>query len=125
MKGEGVPDPLEARARALESELAHRETLLAAAFASSYDGLAILSAEGVFLEINDAWVRLTGTERSEWIGRHLDEMQRKPGIPRRSASRQVMAGSWPATTLVNARDGESVLITASPHLGLNGVRTSC
>ena len=46
MKGEGVPDPLEARARALESELAHRETLLAAAFASSYDGLAILVGGG-------------------------------------------------------------------------------
>jgi PAS domain S-box-containing protein len=116
----GVPVALEERVQALETELRQREVLLEAAFASSYDGLAILSAEGVFLEINEAFARLTGTERGDWIGRHLDEMQRKPGIPRRSASRQVMAGSWPATTLVNARDGESVLITASPHLGANG-----
>jgi PAS domain-containing protein len=124
MKGEGVPDPLEARARALESELAHRETLLAAAFASSYDGLAILSAEGVFLEINDAWARLTGTERSEWIGRHMDEMQRRPAS--RAAGEPASDGHPGLTTLVNARDSESVHITASPHLGPNGeCCTSC
>jgi PAS domain S-box-containing protein len=122
MKGEvpEVPEVMEQRIRDLERELLQREALLEAAFASSYDGIAILSPDGIFLEINDAWARLTGTERGDWIGRHLDEMQRRPGIPRRSATRQVMAGSWPATTLVNARDGESVLITASPHLGPNG-----
>jgi PAS domain-containing protein len=48
----GAPEALERRIHDLEAELLQREALLEAAFASSYDGLAVLSPEGIFLEIN-------------------------------------------------------------------------
>jgi PAS domain-containing protein len=73
--------------RALEAEIAQRQGLLDTIFEASSDGLAILSAEGVFLEINPAYERLTGMKRSEWVGRRVtDDSLGSPNAPRRCKS---------------------------------------
>src|SRR5947207_8301921 len=47
-------------------------------------------------------------------------MQPLPGVPRQSATLRALSGNRPASTLVNVRGGELVLITASPHYGPDG-----
>lgn len=106
--------------RALETELARDKALKDAIFNASYDGIAVLDAEGAFLDINPAFERLTGIKRAEWIGRRIEEMQRFPGVTQRSATLQVIRTKAPATTLVNITGGEMVLITGSPHFGPDG-----
>ncbi|MGH8008975.1 MAG: sigma-54 interaction domain-containing protein, partial [Candidatus Binatia bacterium] len=109
-----------AQLRALETELARDKALKDAIFNASYDGIAVLDADGVFLDINPAFERLTGIKRVEWIGRRIEEMQRFPGVTQRSATLQVIRTKAPATTLVNITGGQMVLITGSPHFGPEG-----
>ena len=111
---------LDARAKELEEELRQRKALMDAMLEASYDGLCLLSCDGIFLEMNAAFERVTGLKRSEWLGKTIEEMRRVPGMARRSAALQVMEGVWPATTLVNVAGGEMLLVTANPHLGPNG-----
>jgi PAS domain S-box-containing protein len=110
----------EDRVAALSTELEERKALTEAVFAASYDGIAILDGDGVFLEINAAYERMTGIPRDQWIGRRIEEMQKLPGVPKNSATLQALRGDRPASTLVNVRGGELVLITASPHHGPDG-----
>lgn len=117
---ESPPRTHEARIAELEGALTRRTALMGAVLAASYDGLAVLSPEGVFLEINEAFARFTGIVHDEWIGRRIEDMQRLPGIPQRSAAREVMEGRWPASTLVEGRNGETFLITANPQLDSEG-----
>src|SRR6267378_4208562 len=72
-----------------------------AVFVSSYDGIAVLDGEGVYLEVNTAYERMTGIPRERWIGRRVEEMQRLPDVPKQSATLQVLSTKRPATTLVN------------------------
>ena len=118
--GGGRVAALEAQTLELEEELRRRKALMDAMLEASYDGLCLLSRDGVFLEMNAAFERATGLKRSEWLGRTIEEMRQVPGIARRSAALQVMEGVWPATTLVNVAGGEMLLVTANPHLGPNG-----
>ena len=95
-------------------------TLAGAVFAASYDGIAILDRNGVFLEVNAAYERMTGIPREKWIGRPIEDMQKLPDVPKQSATLAALRGNRPASTLVNIRGGELVLITASPHYGADG-----
>ena len=104
----------------LRRELEERKALTDAVFAASVDGICILDPEGVFLEVNAAYERMTGIPRDRWIGRHVEEMQKLPGVPKHSATLDALRGNTPASTLVNVRGGELVLITASPHYGADG-----
>jgi PAS domain S-box-containing protein len=104
----------------VERELAESRALAGAVFASSYDGIAVLDRDGVFLEVNAAYERMTGIARDKWVGRRIEEMQKLPDVPKQSATLQALAGKGPATTLVNIRGGELVMITASPHFGPDG-----
>jgi PAS domain S-box-containing protein len=113
-------EPGDERVAALLRELEERKALTDAVFASSYDGIAILDRDGVFLDVNAAFERLTGISRDKWIGRPVEEMQRLPDVPKHSATIQALRGNRPATTLVNVRGGELVMITASPHHGPGG-----
>src|SRR5438128_2240105 len=118
-----VESPLGSRSESTEAllrELEERKALTDAVFAASYDGIAILDRHGVFLEVNAAYERLTGIPRDRWIGQRVEEMQKLPGVPRQSATLQALRGNRPASTLVNVRGGELVLITASPHYGADG-----
>ena len=94
-----------------------RQSLLDAVMNASYDGICLVSPEGTFLEMNGAFERITGLRREDWIGRTIGEMRTSPGMARNSAALEVLRGSYPATTLVNLRDGELMLVTASPHFG--------
>jgi PAS domain S-box-containing protein len=109
-----------ARIAELERSLAAIRALNDAVFVSSYDGIAVLDGEGVYLEVNTAYERMTGISRERWIGRRVEEMQRLPDVPKQSATLQVLSTKRPATTLVNTRGGELVMITASPHFGSDG-----
>ncbi len=104
----------------LRGELGRKQALIDAMMDASYDGLCLLSGDGVFLEMNAAFERMTGLKREAWIGRALKEMQNEPGISRRSAALQVLNGSYPASTLVNIRGGDMMLVTANPHFGDGG-----
>jgi len=97
-----------------------QKSLHDAIFASSYDGICILDEKGVFVEVNPAFERMTGRPRDQWVGRHVEEMQKLPGVPKNSATLQALRSNRPASTLVNVRGGELVLITASPHYGPDG-----
>jgi PAS domain S-box-containing protein len=110
----------EERTAELERSIAEIQALNDAVFASSYDGIAVLDREGVYLEVNAAYERMTGITRERWIGRRFDEMQRLPEVPKQSATLQVLSTKRPATTLVNTRGDELVMITASPHFGADG-----
>src|SRR5262249_49301222 len=105
---------------ALLRELEARKALTDAVFASSYDGIAILDRDGVYLEVNAAYERITGIPRERWIGHRVEEMQKLPGVPKQSATYQALRSNRPASTLVNIRGGELVLITASLHYGADG-----
>src|SRR5207244_9498357 len=105
------------RSSALRRELDERKALTDAVFAASVDGICILDPDGVFLEVNAAYERMTGIPRDRWIGRRVEEMQKLPGVPKHSATLDALRGNRPASTLVNVRGGELVLITASPHYG--------
>jgi PAS domain S-box-containing protein len=112
-------DP-DAGARRPQSPLAEGQALLDAVLAASFDGICILDPAGVFLEVNAAFERITGIPRDRWIGRSIEEMQQLPGVPKQSATLEALRRGRPATTLVNARGGELVMITASPHCGPDG-----
>ena len=90
-----------ARIAELERSLAAIRALNDAIFVSSYDGIAVLDSEGVYLEVNTAYERMTGIPRERWIGRRVEEMQRLPDVPKQSATLQVLSTKRPATTLVN------------------------
>ena len=51
----------------LERELAESRALTTAIFGASYDGIAVLDADGVFLDVNAAFERLTGIPRDRWV----------------------------------------------------------
>jgi PAS domain S-box-containing protein len=104
----------------LQEALARKQALIDAMMQASYDGLCLLSGDAVFLEMNAAFERMTGLKRETWVGRALKEMQSEPGITRRSAALQVLNGSYPASTLVNIRGGDMMLVTANPHFGESG-----
>lgn len=97
-----------------------RQSLLDAVMSASYDGICLVSPEGTFLEMNGAFERITGLRRENWLGRTISEMRASPGMARNSAALEVLRGTYPATTLVNLRDGELMLVTASPHFGETG-----
>ena len=111
----GDDDPLALR-RALDS----KQALLDAVMGSSYDGVCLIAPDGTFLEMNGAFERITGLSRRDWIGRTIAEMRSTPGMARNSAALQVLGGTFPATTLVNLRGSELMLVTASPHRGPSG-----
>ncbi len=96
------------------------QALLDAVMNASYDGICLVSPDGCFLEMNEAFEHLTGMKRDVWIGRTIDEMRATPGSARNSAALQVLKGSYPATTLVNVQGGELLLVTANPHFGAAG-----
>ncbi len=106
--------------RRLERELSSQQTLLDAVMNASYDGICLISPSGRFLEMNEAFQHITGLRREDWIGRTIDEMRATPGTARNSAALQVLKGSYPATTLVNAQGGELLLVTANPHFDESG-----
>jgi PAS domain S-box-containing protein len=109
---EGEDDPVR--------QLAERKALMEAVFAASYDGICILDKDGVFLEVNAAFESLTGIPREQWIGRRIEEMQKLPGVAKNSATLEALSENRIASTLVNVRGGELVLITASPHRDADG-----
>ena len=115
---DGRGDDQQSLQRALDS----KQALLDAVMGSSYDGICLVSPDGTFLEMNGAFERITGLARQDWIGRSIAEMRATPGMARTSAALQVLKGNGtaPATTLVNVRGGELILVTANPHHGLGG-----
>ncbi len=110
----------EGSGRSLEEELSSQQALLDAVMNASYDGICLISPDGRFLEMNDAFQDVTGLRREEWLGRTIDEMRATPGTARKSAALQVLKGSYPATTLVNLHGGELLLVTANPHFDGDG-----
>jgi len=106
--------------QSLQRALDLKQALLDAVMNSSYDGICLISPDGVFLEMNEAFERITGLSRTDWIGRTIAEMRSTPGTARNSAALMVLDGKAPATTLVSIRGGELMLVTANPHHGPGG-----
>ncbi len=106
--------------QSLRQALDSKQALLDAVMGSSYDGICLIAPDGTFLEMNGAFERITGLARHDWIGRTIAEMRATPHMARSSAALQVLNGTAPATTLVNVRGGELILVTANPHRGPDG-----
>jgi PAS domain S-box-containing protein len=120
-----VEDPsdkagLESRIGELEQRLEGYRSLVGALSEASADGIAILDASGVFLEVNAAFESLTGLPRQAWVGRSVDEMQKLPTVPRTSATREALRTGREASTLIRGAGDSLVLITATPHRGPGG-----
>ena len=60
----------------------------------------MLDNEGVFIEVNLAYERMTGIPRERWVGRRIEDMQKLPEVPKQSATLQALSGKGPATTIV-------------------------
>jgi transcriptional regulator with PAS, ATPase and Fis domain len=95
--------------------------LEAAAFYSAADGLAIFSTDGVLLNCNRAWERISGLEGySVWIGKSGLERKRLLGYTGPELVSRVVAGASPATGVFFNSYGDALLSTASPHLDEHG-----
>jgi PAS domain S-box-containing protein len=120
----GLPGLVPDDPHSLRHALDFNQALLDAVMGSSYDGICLIAPDGRFLEMNGAFERITGLRRPDWIGRTIAEMRATPGMARKSAALQVLDGTAPATTLVNIREGELMLVTANPHHGPDGALES-
>ncbi len=97
--------------------LSEFKDLEAAAFTSAYDGIAVFSPDGVLLDCNRAWERITGLNGySGWIGKASPERKRLLGYTGPELVSRVVAGASPATGMFFNNYGDTLLGTASPHL---------
>jgi transcriptional regulator with PAS, ATPase and Fis domain len=95
--------------------------LESAAFRSTYDGIAVFSTDGILLDCNRAWERITGLEGySKWIGKSSPERKQLLGYQGPELVSRVAAGAAPATGIFFNNYGDTLLGTASPHVDAQG-----
>ncbi len=97
------------------------EHLLYAAFQSSYDGIFVADADGNGLLANRAYLRVTGLQEQEIIGRNLRELL-KAGIISDSVTLKVIEQNRPITLVLSVR-GKEVLATGNPIRNAHGELT--
>ena len=65
----------EARRRDAEEALRQREAQYRAVIETTADGFYVTNIEGHILEVNDAYLRLSGYDRDELLGMHVSELE--------------------------------------------------
>lgn len=81
----GVSRDISARKRA-EEALRESEEKYRATFTASSDAISITSMDGIYVEINEAFTRLTGYDKQEVVGRSVSDI----GIWARPEDRKIM-----------------------------------
>ena len=80
---------------------------------NSYDGIYITDKNSITIYVNKAYENLTGHKRSEYVGKHMDDLI-KAGIMKVHITRDVIASKKPVTTKEELISGKNVLITGNP-----------
>lgn len=60
--------------KSIENQLRQSEERFAKAFHASPVGISITSADGIFMDVNDYFLKMVGFTREEVIGHHIDEL---------------------------------------------------
>lgn len=80
---------------------------------NSYDGVYITDKDSITVYVNKAYENLTGHKRSEFIGKHMDDLI-KSGIMKVHITGNVIAAKKSITVKEELVSGKNVLITGSP-----------
>src|SRR5260370_27276107 len=103
----------------LQRELEECQRLKTAIFEASADGLAILNANGRFIDVNRAWERIMGMTRAEVLGRTDLEMYRAVGYEGPMMWKKIGPDFAPAAVLMKI-NGDTVLVAAKTDRGPGG-----
>ena len=85
---------------------------------NSYDGIYITDKNSITIYVNKAYENLTGHKRSEYVGKHMDDLI-KAGIMKVHITRDVIASKKSVTTKEELISGKNVLITGNPIFNNN------
>jgi PAS domain S-box-containing protein len=88
------------------------------AMKSSYDGIFITDGKGIVLNYNPSYNRITGINASEFLGRHVEEIEKRYNIE--AAVKKVLQTRDVVTRITEFIPGLSVLITATPVFAEDG-----
>jgi len=86
---------------------------------SSYDGIWITDGEGLVLDINEAYERITGISVKDVIGRTMRELVDE-GYFDQSATLAVMKELRSVTIIQTVKGGKQLLVTGNPIFDENG-----
>lgn len=80
---------------------------------NSYDGIYITNKDSITVYVNKAYENLTGHKRSEYIGKHMDDLI-KSGIMKVHITGDVISSKKSITVTEELVSGKNVLITGNP-----------
>lgn len=80
---------------------------------NSYDGIYITNKDSITVYVNKAYENLTGHKRSEYIGKHMDDLI-KSGIMKVHITGEVISSKKSITVTEELVSGKNVLITGNP-----------
>ncbi|MEH7236406.1 sigma-54 interaction domain-containing protein [Bacillus sp. JJ1562] len=101
-------DQLEIKHKDLQNILEH-----------SYDGVALTNSEGVTVQVNKAWDRLTGLKREDVLGVPM-EILVKRGYFSDSVTMKVIESNRPVTIMQKMKSGKQAIMTGSPVFDNSG-----
>ena len=87
---------------------------------SSYDPILVTDPQGVVLRYNEAYIRVTGVDRSEIIGRTYQDLHPETSVHSTTFVEDILKKRHPVTQLQVSPLGNSVLITGNPVEDENG-----
>lgn len=85
---------------------------------NSYDGIYITDKNSITIYVNKAYENLTGHKRSEYVGKHMDDLI-NAGIMKVHITRDVITSKKSVTTREELISGKNVLITGNPIFNNN------
>ena len=82
-------------------------------FNALYDGLFVTDGRGQTLYVNDSFLKLSGLERDDVVGKNVYELMEKKIVPN-SCSAKVLETKEPASIINNYYQGRSCLVSGTP-----------
>ncbi|SHJ84127.1 PAS domain S-box-containing protein [Dethiosulfatibacter aminovorans DSM 17477] len=82
-------------------------------FENSYDGMYITDGKGYTLDVNEAYLNITGLKKNELIGFHMDELINR-GYFKESVSIEIIRSGKPKSLIDIFQNGKRCLITGTP-----------
>ena len=92
---------------------------LQAALEFSYDGIYITDSNGITLYVNNSYERITGRKRSEFIGKHIQELENS-GMFSPIITPFILENKIPITINQILKNGKKVVITGNPVFNQDG-----
>lgn len=90
---------------------------------SSYDGIYITDKDTMTIYVNRAYERMTGKDRSEYVGKTMEELL-KEGLVKTHISEDVVKSRKSITLTEELVSGKKVIITGSPVFNRRGEVTA-